>query len=175
MRFVNRMSFVACAAFVLGIVLSASASVQAATLTVNSVADVAADDGQCTLREAITAANNDAASGAAAGECIAGSGTDTIDINVTGTITLTSVLPDLTTNLTISNTQASGVMVQGNNTFRIFRVVGSVTVGINNLTISNGNATSDYGGGIRNAGTLSVTNSTFSGNSAVFYLSLIHI
>ncbi|MBA3711435.1 MAG: tandem-95 repeat protein [Pyrinomonadaceae bacterium] len=174
MRFVNRMSFVACAAFVLGIVLSASASVQAATLTVNSVADVTADDGQCTLREAITAANTDAASGAASGECVAGSGTDTIDINVTGTITLTSVLPDLTTNLTISNTQASGVMVQGNNTFRIFRVVGSVTVGINNLTISNGNATSDYGGGIRNAGTLSVTNSTFSGNSAVFYGGGIH-
>ncbi len=57
----------------------------AATITVNSTADTAANDGLCTLREAITAANNDAASGAAAGECAAGSGADTIAFNVTGT------------------------------------------------------------------------------------------
>lgn len=62
----------------------------AATLTVNSKADSAADDGSCTLREAITAANTDTASGALSGECIAGSGADTINFNITGTSDFTN-------------------------------------------------------------------------------------
>lgn len=56
----------------------------ASTITVNSLDDTTANDGQCTLREAITSANNNTASGAAAGECAAGSGSDVIDIGVTG-------------------------------------------------------------------------------------------
>src|SRR4051794_3140538 len=55
---------------------------QAATITVNSTADVAANDGQCTLREAIIAANTNTASGAAAGECVAGQASPTIDVIV---------------------------------------------------------------------------------------------
>jgi CSLREA domain-containing protein len=55
------------------------------TITVNSVADVAANDGQCTLREAIIAANTNTASGGMAGECAAGaSGLDTIAFNIPG-------------------------------------------------------------------------------------------
>src|SRR5919107_3792133 len=71
---------------------------QAATLTVNSLADTTANDGQCTLREAITSANTDTASGAAAGECAAGSGDHTIDLTgVTGTINLTGGFPAIAT------------------------------------------------------------------------------
>ncbi|MEO8133896.1 MAG: CSLREA domain-containing protein, partial [Betaproteobacteria bacterium] len=44
----------------------------AATIVVNSAADVAANDGQCTLREAITSANTNTVSGALPGECAAG-------------------------------------------------------------------------------------------------------
>jgi CSLREA domain-containing protein len=55
----------------------------ASTIVVNSTADTVADDGECTLREAIIAANDDTASGANAGECIAGSGADTINFNIT--------------------------------------------------------------------------------------------
>lgn len=62
----------------------------AATITVNSKADTQADDGECTLREAITAANTDTASGATPGECIAGSGADTIEFAITGTADFTS-------------------------------------------------------------------------------------
>jgi CSLREA domain-containing protein len=40
---------------------------QAATITVDSTTNTVADDGLCTLREAITAANTDTASGATAG------------------------------------------------------------------------------------------------------------
>jgi CSLREA domain-containing protein len=71
------------------------------TITVNSAADVAADDGQCTLREAIIASNANTASGAMAGECAAGSaGLDTITFNIpvagVQTITLLSNLPTIT-------------------------------------------------------------------------------
>lgn len=54
----------------------------ATTITVNSTADDQDNDGECTLREAIIASNTDTASGAAAGECLAGSGTDTIEFNI---------------------------------------------------------------------------------------------
>ena len=58
----------------------------AATITVNSTADGAgANDGVCTLREAILAANTNTASGAAAGECVAGTaGLDTIAFAIPG-------------------------------------------------------------------------------------------
>ena len=41
----------------------------ATTITVNLAGDTVANDGRCSLREAITAANTDTPSGAAAGEC----------------------------------------------------------------------------------------------------------
>ena len=89
----------------------------AATITVNSLSDVAnASDGLCTLREAVTAANNNVASGAAVGECAAGgsSGSDTIDLTaIAGTITLTSALPDLTTDMTLNGPGATMLTVSG--------------------------------------------------------------
>jgi CSLREA domain-containing protein len=60
--------------------LYAAAGANAAPITVNTNLDGApANDGICTLREAIEASNTDTSSGAAAGECAAGSGTDTIN------------------------------------------------------------------------------------------------
>jgi len=51
------------------------------TITVSTFSDVVANDGVCSLREAVTAANANAPSGAAAGECPAGTtGTDTIQL-----------------------------------------------------------------------------------------------
>ena len=74
---------------------------QAATITVNSTANTAANDGVCTLREAIIAANTNTASGALAGECVAGTaGLDTIAFAIPGagvkTITPASPLPAIT-------------------------------------------------------------------------------
>src|SRR5262245_34912092 len=52
----------------------------AATITVNSTSDAAVNnDGLCTLREAITAANLNTASGAVAGECVKGDAFPTVD------------------------------------------------------------------------------------------------
>src|SRR5436309_562666 len=76
-------------------------SALASTITVNSTADTAANDGVCTLREAIIAANTNTASGAMAGECAAGvAGLDTIAFAIPGsgvhTITPASSLPQIT-------------------------------------------------------------------------------
>jgi len=60
--------------------LLVSAWSQAATITVNSSADTVADDGVCTLREAITAANTNLSSGVMAGECAAGEAMQRDDI-----------------------------------------------------------------------------------------------
>jgi uncharacterized repeat protein (TIGR01451 family)/CSLREA domain-containing protein len=72
-------------------------------IVVNSTADVAANDGQCTLREAIIAANSNTASGAMAGECAAGQAlpvVDRITFNIPGagphTITPATLLPSIT-------------------------------------------------------------------------------
>jgi len=54
------------------VAITALSSAGAATITVNSNSDTVADDGQCTLREAVIAANTNLASGASANECVAG-------------------------------------------------------------------------------------------------------
>jgi CSLREA domain-containing protein/LPXTG-motif cell wall-anchored protein len=54
----------------------------ASTIVVNSTSDVISDDGSCTLREAIISSNTDTASGATLGECIAGSGIDTVNFSI---------------------------------------------------------------------------------------------
>ena len=71
-------------------------------ITVTNTADTAANDGVCTLREAITSANTNTASGGAAGECVAGAvSLDAISFNITGgcavpcTITPGTALPSI--------------------------------------------------------------------------------
>lgn len=64
---------------VLVAVAALPASASASTITVNGTGDTAANDGTCVLREAITAANTQAASGPAAGECAAGNGSLIVD------------------------------------------------------------------------------------------------
>ena len=104
-------SFVLLIVLTLGGVLFLSPSVSAANLTVNSNGDTTADDGVCTLREAITAANTDTASGATPGECIAGSGADTINFSIGSgqqTISPATDLPIVAEALTIDGTTQPG-------------------------------------------------------------------
>jgi CSLREA domain-containing protein len=145
------------------------------TITVNITTDVVSStDGLCTLREAITAANTNTASGAMAGECVAGgSGTDTINFSVTGPISLPSALPDISSDMTINGPGANILTIQrstvaGTPNFRIFTTSPSTMVTIFGLTIFNGNASGDAGkgGGILNSGTLTLNSSVVSGNTA---------
>src|SRR5262249_14974698 len=136
---------------------------EASTITVNSLSDVAnATDGLCTLREAITAANSNTASGAIAGECAAGSssGSDAIDMTgLAGTINLTSALPQITGDTTITGPPSALITVTrspGGGNYRILAVTSGI-VSISNLSLTNGNSPS-AGGGILNGGTLTLTN-----------------
>jgi CSLREA domain-containing protein len=149
----------------------------AGTITVNSTADVAnSTDGVCTLREAITAANTDTASGPTAGECTAGGGADTINFSVTGTIDLASALPDISSEMLLNGPGASLLTIQRSTTsgtpdFRIFNVTAASpgVVTFSGLTIAKGILFfGAAGAGILNNGTatINVTNSTLSNNTA---------
>jgi predicted outer membrane repeat protein len=82
------------------------------------------------------------------------------------TITLTSGELVINQKLTIQGPGASQLTISGGNTSRVFEVDGSSTnVILSGLTITQGSAT--VGGAIYNNGTLTITNSTLSGNSAV--------
>jgi hypothetical protein len=99
--------------------------------------------------------------------CAAGTGSDTINFSVTGTITLGSSLPAIGGPLVIDGT-GQGITVDGVGSYQVMMVNNGAELTLNSLTIANGAETSGGGGaGIVNnfGGTLTVTNSTFSGNS----------
>lgn len=73
------------------LLIATATNTAAATIVVNSLADTQANDGACTLREAIINANNDSQSGSI--DCAAGNGADVIAFDVAGTITLSQPLP----------------------------------------------------------------------------------
>ncbi len=152
-----------------------------AGIVVNSSADAIADDGLCTLREAITNANGDSQLYATAGECSAGSGADTISFAADYTITLVgSQLPAVTTAITINGNGEANTIIEANAapntaTYRVVEVGAAGNLTLNSLTVRNGRCNgscatnSMAGGGIYNAGTLTVSNVTFSANSAANY------
>lgn len=137
-------------------------------IVVNSLADVVANDGQCTLREAIIAANADTVSGSSPNECLAGSGDDTLDLTgLSGTIALGSSLPDIATSLVVQGPGAALLSVDGGGNGRIFTII-SGTVILADLTIANGYEGVDdgRGGGIFNSspGVVQIENSIIRDN-----------
>jgi CSLREA domain-containing protein len=159
---------VGAALLVCGLLLAyASSPAQAATITVNSLADDAdGTDGECTLREAITSANTDTSSGTATGECTAGSGDDVIEVGVMGTVNLTGALPPLSSTIEIEGPGSAQFTVRRNTggDYRIFRVGSGAEVSLSGMTMTNGNT--DDAGGIMNRATLTITDSTISANTA---------
>jgi hypothetical protein len=107
------------------------------------------------------------------------SGNDTVIISVSGAINLTAPLPELMKSVNIEGPGASSLTVRrdtGGN-YRIFVVDSGATILISGLTISNGlspggNDANNFGGGIRNSGTLTVSDCKFTGNpgNAIFNL-----
>jgi hypothetical protein len=124
----------------------------AATYTVTNLNNA----GVGSLRQAVIDAN-------------AAVGADIITFSISGTITLASTLPNITAAggaLTIDGTGQT-VTISGNNTVQVAYVDSGAALTLNNLTIANGSNSGFDGGGIyNNGGTLTITNSTFSGNSA---------
>ncbi len=137
-----------------------------ATITVNSVADVQANNNQCTFREALINANNNNQSGST--DCTAGSGADVINFDLpfgVNTINLAGILPDISDNLTINGLGANRLIVRRNTggDYRIFVVNGGITATFQGLTISNGLGTNGPGG-ILSSGTLTINNCAITNN-----------
>ena len=91
---------------------------------------------------------------------LAGGGTVTFACS--GTITLSSTIT-VGADTTIDGS-GQEVTISGNNTVGVFAVNEAVALDVTSLAIVNGSAS--YGGGIFTTGTLTVTNSVFSGNRA---------
>jgi CSLREA domain-containing protein len=169
-RFILR-ALLACLFF---LTLSLTSPVQAAGITVNSNADISADDGFCTLREAIDNANSDSQLYSTSGECAAGSGADTITFDPVfsgPTIYLGSPLiiasdmtidgSALTTKIAISGDSDNN----GTGDVRVFSVGSGVSATLNSLIVTKGWSSTEGGGGLVNNGTLTIINSVFSANT----------
>ena len=146
----------------------ASTATPAAGITVNAT---------CSLANAITAANTDAATGG----CPAGNGADTITLSghITlpaaasdtyidtsrGTNHVTNALPYIASNITI---EGGGYTISGDDKYRILHV-SSGRVVVNNVALTRGNAHRGEGGAlfVATSANLTVTNSSFTSNSAL--------
>lgn len=147
-------------------------SAYAATITVTTTADELNADGDCSLREAIRAANLDQAVDA----CPAGSGTDTITLGAQ-TYTLQRAADttdddaqtgdlDLAGPLTLIGVKGSTTIVASNLFDRVVHVLPGATVQISGVVLTGGYVDMAVGGGILNEGTLTLTDSALRQNSA---------
>jgi predicted outer membrane repeat protein len=92
---------------------------------------------------------------------------DTINLAAGCTYTLTSTLAINADSGNLLTINGNGATISGNNAVTVLVINSGASVVINNATISGGNAVSSGGGGIASGGSLTLTNSTVSGNSAV--------
>ncbi len=140
---------------------TAAFPLSAATITVDSVEVDDVDDGICTLREAILAANQDVAYHG----CSAGSGIDQIDFSLppASTILGTSVpLPAVTDSVRIVGPGAEELTIDGAGLQPIFLVdsaAAPISVWLSDLTLAHG-----YASGIAAGGAVTV----LAGDSGVF-------
>lgn len=151
-----------------------------ALITVTTTADVIANDGECSLREAIIAANTDSAFH----DCPSGSGADTIIFAATlakpALFTLTKTGADenaaqcgdldIASTLTISGTNSATIVIDGNATDRVFQVRPGANLTLTGVTIQHGNpgAMADGGGVLVDlTGRLTLTDTQVISNSAL--------
>ncbi|MBI1299675.1 CSLREA domain-containing protein, partial [bacterium] len=113
------------------------------SIVVNTTNDVVANDGFCSLREAITAANTDTSSGATSGECAAGSNAsvDVISFSIPGagpyTISLTSALPTIANPVTIDG-GAQAITIDATSLANTLQLLAPNST-LRNLTLANFN------------------------------------
>jgi len=149
---------------------------EAATINVNTTDPSIKADGKCSLIEAIVNANDDAATHP---DCLAGSGADTIVLPPNGTHVLTNSdanystngLPVITSQVTIEGNGGKITRSATRMLFRLITVDGTGNLIIHNLTVSGGRAGNrnrpGWGGGVLViGGSLTVIDSTISGNAA---------
>ncbi|HEY0738541.1 MAG TPA: CSLREA domain-containing protein [Herpetosiphonaceae bacterium] len=162
------------ALFIVGLAISQPA--HAATLTVTTDADELNNDGDCSLREAIRAANLNVQ----VDSCVAGTSTDVINIpggvyllTLDGADDDTAALGDLDLlgNLTLSGAGIADTIIDGNAQDRVFDIMSGAQVHLTQLMIRNGYAAGSdaafgSGGGLRTSGTATLTNVRLQNNRA---------
>jgi len=167
---------------VLIVALCAATAGYAVTIPVNTTLMTVANDGACSLVEAVVAANTDMSSGNAMGECPAGSGADSILLQVGATYTTTTgafstdpsngpdALPPITSVIEIiGNGARLERSLMAGTLFRLIEVSSGGTLTLTDLTIANGHTGPDFldngydGGCIFSKGHLVVTGSLVSG------------
>ena len=138
---------------------NSSASITVPALTSAIVTNLSDTSDSGSLRWAITTANASATIN-----------TITFASGNTGTITLTSALPAISDNLTITGAGLTSTIIDGNNLYRPFNISSGKSLTISDMTLKQGQATN--GGLVNNsAGTFSATDVRFTGmtaGSAVF-------
>ncbi len=141
---------------------------QAATFTVTKTADTndGVCDGDCSLREAIAAAE-------------ANAGPDVIDFSnlITQPIIISSPFLVITTDMTIDGSRATNLTISGGGNSRIFWIQNG-TITIQNLTLANGYAKggdSDTGGGGMGAGAAIFMHEGKEGGTGSIDLRLINV
>lgn len=114
-------------------------SAQAATITVTDATETDADNGLCSIVEAIINANADDQSGSV--DCVAGSGTDTISLETDVVLDtaynnggdMTTSTPNITSSIVIDG-EDNTITVTGD--FRVFYSAAAVDIAIRDITIS---------------------------------------
>src|SRR5215216_6776802 len=154
--------------FVLAL-LAAPAVAHATTITVNSTVDGVSSD--CTLRNAITAANSNTTEGS----CPAGEASPTIDVinfnvPVPATITLGSALPDISGDVTINGPGMNQLTIDANSHHLVTTFSGT-TIAISGLTMTNAQCSicgpgGAAGGAIHTAADLTLTDVALTNNTA---------
>lgn len=120
----------------LSLMLTWTTNARAATLDVTSLADTTADDGACTLREALINANSNSATWR---DCAAGQGGDVIDLTgLRGTIHLASNLPELTdpAGVTLLGPGAADLTIDGGGDKRFFYLEGRGALAVHEMTLA---------------------------------------
>lgn len=159
---------------VAGILMLTSPPAHAAAISVTTTVDENNVDGDCSLREAIIAANGDVAVDA----CAAGSGADVISVPAgTYTLSLAGAGEDVAASGDIDLSDGAGVTIDGagarsttidadgiDRVFHLTPGVGNVLIG--DLTVTGGNTAGGGGGVLVEDGSLTLEDVHVAGNSA---------
>ncbi|MCP5099478.1 MAG: DUF11 domain-containing protein [Chloroflexi bacterium] len=158
--------------FVFSVLVWHQPAAAAPPIIVTIATDGINNDGVCSLREAIIAANLDSPFNG----CTGGSGTDTIEFSPSVTtfiLTLTGKNEDssmsgdldITDDLNIIGNGASITIINGNGSDRVFEIHPGIHATISGITVQNGNPGAGIdGGGILNWGSLNLSDSAVTSN-----------
>ena len=117
----------------------------AADIAVTTTVDVSADDGLCSLREAVEAANTGTASGSLSGECIGGGLADTVTL-AAGTYTLDAGELDLASPMTLVGDGSGTTILDAQNLSRCIASTASGDIHLEGFTCRRGYSPNSGGG-----------------------------